>query len=222
MKTKLFLTTAAVGALSLASAMADVTSVNVVGFVNVVLPTGFSLLSNPLKATNDTVQTIFGNNLPDGTVIFKWDAVHQTWGTMVTYDTTVYGGWDDGSVTIAGGEGFFIQLPTRYTNTFVGEVRQATSGPLNTPIANGFSFVGSQVPQAGLISALSYTPHADAVNGEQEVVFQFTPGAGWGAMSTFDMNVYGGWDAEPTLGIAEGIAIQRTAAGNWTSTFTVQ
>jgi hypothetical protein len=208
---------AVVGTLGIVSASAEVYSVNVVGFVNVQLTNGFNLLCNPLKATNDTVAAIFPT-LPNGSGLQQWVPAQQIFSTTpATFDTDVYGGWDQPDLIIAPGEAFFINSAANTTITFVGEVRQ---GALATPLFGpGFAFVGSQVPQAGPVTtALNLVPN----NGDS--IQQFIPGAqGYSPFpATYDTDVYGGWDTEPIIGIAEGFIITRTVSGNWTRTFNVQ
>ena len=225
MKTKLILSMAAVGALSLASASADVTSVNVVGFVNVNLKTGFNLLSNPLASTNgtETVATVLPS-LPNGSFISRWNSAAQSWGSPYQFNTDDNGpvGWDDPNQVIKAGEAFFLQVPNNVTITFVGEVRQNPAYTMTTPLVLGFNFVGSQVPQAGNISSLL----GYAANNN-ELLYQFNSGGGWKSPLGYNTDDNGpvGWDtapAEPQLGIAEGVAVTRVIAGNWTRAFQVQ
>ena len=61
MRTKALLLGAAVGAIGLATSMAQVYSVNIVGYVNTTIPTGFSIICNPLNATGGNT---IGNVMP--------------------------------------------------------------------------------------------------------------------------------------------------------------
>ena len=147
MKTKSILAAALLIAASAASASAQtVYSVNAVGFVNVVFPPGFTLASNPLEGATNTVAVLF-SSVPNGTSVFKFDsALGQYTGT-----TFLFGNWGNPSFSLVPGEGFFFKNPgsTTITNTFVGNVKQ---GALTTSLSSGFTLVGSQVPQAGLVS----------------------------------------------------------------------
>src|SRR6185369_1228000 len=100
MRTKL-LAAAAILAAGIASSMAqsNVYSLNVVGYVNRTFVGGglFSLTSNPLNTTNNTLAGIFGANgvgLPSGSQVQAWN-----YGTQ---DFDVYGktpfppGWSGG------------------------------------------------------------------------------------------------------------------------------
>jgi len=221
MRTKtLFLTAAAT--LVSAAAMAQVVSVNVVGFVNVDLKTGYNLLCNPLAATNDTVEAIFAG-MPDalgGSTIQQWDAANQTFSPNIATFLGA-GTWDYAgtSYTIAPGKGFFLNSAANATVTFVGEVRQATSGNLVTPLTPNFNFIGSQVPMAGAIqSALQYSPAdvGDTVQLWDATVQHYNP-----VIYTYlGSNT---WDpSEPTVGIGQAFVTLRAAGGSWTSDFKVQ
>src|SRR5688500_4600203 len=64
MRTKTLLLTAALSAAGIATSMAQVYSVNAVGYVNTQLVPGFSLVSNPLNnTTGNTIQNLFGNGI---------------------------------------------------------------------------------------------------------------------------------------------------------------
>jgi hypothetical protein len=149
MRTKAMLLAAAFAAAGVATSMAQVYSVNAVGYVNVTVKPGFNLIANPLTAADNTVNTLFKNfqgGAPEGAKVF----VYRSGG----FKTAQYEPLDDayipadvGSLTVLPGEGvfFFSPAPTDKTLTFVGEVPQ---GNLSNPIPTGFSIRASQVPQA--------------------------------------------------------------------------
>jgi hypothetical protein len=214
MRTKALLLTAAVGAISVASTLAQVYSVNVVGFVNVSLSTGFNFLANPLKATNDTVSAIIPT-APDGTTVATWNKATQTFRSAASFG---FGSWDLPAYSLPPGEAFFVNVPSATTLTFVGEVRQGT---LATPLVVGYNLVGSQVAQAGPLgdgstagAGLGYAPQ----DGDTAALWDSAQQKYKNA-SSFG---FGAWDVNPVLGMAEGVVITRSAAGSWTRTFNVQ
>jgi len=231
MRTKVLLSTVAAGLFGF-SAMAQVVSVNVVGFVNVTLTNGFNLICNPLNAGANNISTILPAPSDVTTVtIQQWDAnpsspTFQSFKDPITYIPGV--GWDI-DATINPGEAFFVNVDRVMTLTFVGEVRQAGTGTLTTPLVAGFNFVGSQTPLGdpnrtdpalgGLTTALSFTPSQTGV----DTVQQWVAGAqGYKDPSAYIPGV--GWDSEPVLAIADGIIINRDPSGGtsgWTSTFNV-
>ncbi len=222
MRTRTLALTAAISAIS-AAAMADVVSVNVVGFGQPVAEVGIQPHCNPLKATNDTISAIMPAPSDSQVVTAqKWNKTTQSFEGAITYIPGV--GWDNPDAVIDAGEGFFVSLDSAATVTFVGEVRQSGSGTLDTPLGVGFNFVGSQVPQGGtteatggITTALGFQPSAAAVDTAQQfdAVTQSYKGA-----ATHIPGV--GWDAEPVLAIGEALVISREVAGRWSRSFNVQ
>lgn len=221
MRTKTILT-AAVGTLVAASGMA-VTSVNVVGYVNVNLVSGFNLVCPPLQAADNSVRTVIPK-APDYATLYQWDPALQAFTSGTTWDPGA-GEWDI-NVTLLPGEAVFINSDPG-TITFVGDVRQGTLSTAMAPGAGTYNFVGSQVPLGsadgilpggGLSSVLGYFPP----NGSFNTVYRWLP-----ATQKYDNGTTytddGTWDpSEPNLLMAEGIVVTASGGESWTRTFTVQ
>jgi hypothetical protein len=208
MRTRTLLLTAALGAAGVASAIAQVYSVNAVGYVNLTAKAGFNLWNNPLDAGADNTVAMLLPGLPEGSIVYTFD------GANFKLNTWELGEWSFPNDTLVPGQGFFLRLPpgaADTTVTFVGEVKQGT---LSTPLGAGFNLVGSQVPQAGLIQTdLGFTP------GEGDVVYKFDTATGNYGLSTFEFET---WDpGQPTIGVGEGIWVRKVAAGAWNRTFSV-
>ena len=196
------------------SSAQTVYSVNAVGFVNVNFPSGFSIGSNPLEGATNTVAALFPSTTPNGSTVFKFNPA----GGSFSSATFFFGTWDNPTMTLVPGEGFFFRNTggTTFTNTFVGNVKQGT---LVTPLSAGFTLVSSQVPQGGLASTDLSLPV-----GNGDTVFLFRNNAY--ISSTF---FFGTWDnttafpptGEPTVGVGEGFFVRRSASANWTRTFSV-
>jgi hypothetical protein len=207
MRTKTLLLSAAVFAAGIALSTAQsVYSINSVGYVNLNLTNGFTMIANPLNSTNNHISVVIPT-VPDFTILYKFNPTNQQYFDSATY----IGGWDV-DYSLAPGEGAFIQVPSPTTITFVGEVPQ---GSLTTPLYANYQIAASQVPQqGGLTATLGYTPD------EFDVVFKFDP-----ATQQFEnsYNYFGGaWDpTDPILKVGESCFIQRSASGNWTRTFSV-
>ena len=208
MRTKTLFVAAALGAVGTATAMAQVYSVNAVGYVNTEMVPGFTLVSNPLDA-GDGMNTV-GNVLagaPAGTVAYKFDAATGA------YDINQnLGVWTKPDMSFAPGEGLFVLNAgaAAFTVTFVGEVMQ---GELTVPIAQGFSIVSSMVPQAGGLSSVLGYPAAAG-----DAAYQFNPATQAYASSSF----LGAWvPAEPELAVGEAVFINSSDAKDWTRTFSV-
>jgi len=196
---------------------AQVYSVNAVGYVNKTVAKGtFALLSNPLNASNNTVSNIL-NNVPDDTALYIWDTAGKKF--LIDSYNSAFGGWQTlGNSNINPGSGFFIKAPAAadVKLTFVGEVPQGTgANALQTPLVPGFQIVSSQVPQAGTITDLGYTPQ------DQDSVYQFNTSKQGYDIYQYDAT-FGSWspDLKP-LDVGEAVFLNTSKAGTWTRNFTV-
>jgi hypothetical protein len=219
MRTKTLLLIAAVGAAGAATSMAQVFSVNAVGYVNKTIPkNSFLLVSNPLKAATNTVNALF-QPVPAGFQVFVYTPGKG-------YDV---GTFDDlegaflpasvGSAQVVPGGGVFVKNPTSsdVTVTFVGEVPQ---GNLTTPLVAGLQIVSSQVPQEGTASdlGLPHTTEAGMTPGDQ--VYQYVPGTGY-YVSTFDDLENNFVPVLKSLAVGEAIFLKLAKANSWTRNFSV-
>lgn len=218
MRTKTLILTTALSVAGAATTMAQVYSVNAVGYVNVTLVPGFQLVANPLDAGagNNTVAKLFAG-APAGTTVYKYTG---TGFDVNDYDPDTYGaqGWADIAQTLVPGEGAFVKLPTgaNFTVTFVGEVMQ---GSLSNPLPAGFSIRSSQVPQSGALDTVLKFPVA---NGD--FIYQFNTTTKGYDVSDYDTDSYGpqGWaSAAPVPKVAESFWVKKLAAVNWVRDFSV-
>lgn len=206
MRTKTILLTAALSVATVATSMADVFSVNVVGYVNKTLPPGFSIIANPLQTTNNTLNSLIPNAVP-GDQVFQFTGAGYTSSTFDEFDLV----WIP-NLTLDPGEGVFYRnsQATNQTATFVGEVIQ---GETSNPLPAGFSIKSSIVPQSGTLSALGVPGQP----GDQ--IFKFT-GAGY-TSSTFDeFDLV--WIPDLVINVAEGVFVRKNASDNWVRTFNVE
>ena len=210
MRTKTLLLSAAVGVAGLVAASAQtVYSVNSVGYINLSVPTGFSMIANQLDNGNgNTVADVL--TVPDGTVVFKYNA--QTAG----YDnnTFLFGAWTDPNMTLNPGEGVFINNSSGnpIDLTFVGEVPQGDDSNQNVPA--GFTIQSSVVPQAGGVGTVLAFPATDG-----DVVFKFNNGTGAYENFTF---LFGGWTpSEPSVAVGESFFVNKATASDWNRDFSV-
>ena len=198
-------------------AQGTVFSVNAVGYVNTTVGPKFSLISNPLTATDNTVNTLFKTGIqgaiPNGFQVYK---LLPTGFSTATYDDLDgnFGPASAASQTVKPGEGVFVRNPTTspITITFVGEVPQGT---LTTTYPKGLSILSSQVPQSGTAQALGFV----GVNGDQ--IFQYNNATQQYATSTFD-DLDNAWKpALGTLAVGESFFLRAATGGTWTRTFGV-
>jgi hypothetical protein len=235
MRTKALILAAAFVAAGVASSMAQVYSANAVGYVNLSLPVGFTIVANPLNGTNNNLDTILP--LPasaDGTTIFRFKPEIQNFGEPITY---VGGfGWfttdaDPNWLVLDPGEGVFLQNvgAAALSVTFVGEVPQ---GQLSNPIlgTNKFALMASQVPQALPLGSRNEAGTLEFPAFGDDVVFLFDPaiqdykqnytyvdGFGW-----FSANPDDPGPAGPVVPVATGFFVQKNGPDtSWDRDFSV-
>jgi hypothetical protein len=185
-------------------------SVNAVGYINVDVCPGFSMIANQLDAGagNNTVAKLF-TNVPDGTTIYKFDP--STGGYLI--NSYELGEWTAPNMTLTPGQGAFIKNTTAaaFKVTFVGEVPQGT---LTTPLVAGFQIVSSQVPQSGALDTVLGFPAA-----EEDVVYQFDCATQNYIIKGYELGEWAGGAPVPKVG--ESFFVKKKAAGTWTRTFSV-
>lgn len=215
MRTKTLLLTAALAMASVATSMAQVYSVNIVGYVNLTIPLGFSMIADQLKNSPDNkITTVLPAPL-ENTEIYKFV------GGNYKVLTFLGGAWESEDaanldLTLGSGEGAFINSPALTTATFVGEVY---TGTVNVPVARNFSIISSAIPQTGkLQTALGFAPV------ENDEVYKWTGSA---------FNVYsylgGAWESEaadgpePGFNVGEAFFLNSAGAAGrlWTRVFNV-
>jgi len=218
MRTKTLLLTAALTAAGVATSMAQaVYSVNMVGYINASVPTGFTMLANQLNASPDNKVVTLLPAPPEGTQVYKFNPVTGGY-VFIQY---VDGAWegDDLDMTLSPGEGVFLSANTAFTATFVGEV-QLTSA---VPVAPGFSVVSSALPQSLPLSGAPPAGLGFPV-GEGDQVYQYNSATGG---YTFNQFIDGAWEgdsggAAPTPAISEAFFVNNAGASkSWARTFTV-
>jgi hypothetical protein len=222
MRTKTLLLTAALSAAGIATSMAQVYSVNAVGYVNTTLLPGFNLISNPLdNKTGNTIQNLFGTgmtSIPQGLIVYYFNS---------TTDQFVTASYDDidqaflpaasAAQVVPPGEGVFVFNPStsptgNLTVTFVGEVPQ---GSLSNPLPQGFSIKASQVPQAGPVTTLGLP----GVQGD--IIYEWDPVTDKYIASSFD-DIDNTWLPQvPNIAVGEAFFLFKNAAGTWNRTFSV-
>jgi len=214
MRTKTTLLTAALVAAGAATSMAQVYSLNVVGYINVTLTNGFQMVSCPLQGSSGNTIASLIPNPPNQTTVYKFSNVGG-----YTQDSFLTGvGWlSGGGITLNPGEGAFINLPggpgTSATLTFVGTVPQ---GALSTPLSAGFQIVSSQVPLNGTLqNTLKYTPK------NQDTVYIFDPVSQSYTQASYITGP--GWlPSEPSVAVGQAFFLSTASSGSWDNNFTVQ
>jgi hypothetical protein len=219
MRTKTLILSAVVGALSSVSLMAQVYSLNAVGYINVSCPgPGFSIIANQLNTTDNNISPLLDSQLLDGqhngVELFKY----STAGGYNAFVVSSGAAWSSTAVTnttLNPGEAAFIYNPfsTNITLTFVGTV---LTGSLTNTLNAGFNLVSSMVPQTGALdTALGVVP------GHGDIVFTFSTTGGYSA----DLyNSSGNWSANglaPVPAVGQGFFYYSAAGANWVQNFSV-
>ena len=216
MRTKTLLLIAVLGVASIVAAVAQTTpvySVNAVGYINVKIPKGYSMIANQLIAADSSVKALFPG-VPGGTTILKFDNANNRF-LPNGYDAG-FEEWNDPLMTLKPGEGAFVQNSSagEFTVTFVGEVPQGAASNMEI-IHAGYSIVSSMVPQSGTLSQLNYTP----AGGDE--VYRFNNAKGQYDPYTYDAG-FGEWSpGEPTVNVGESFFLFKKAVGTWTRNFSV-
>jgi hypothetical protein len=225
MRTKALLLAAAFAAAGVATSVAQVYSVNAVGYVNVTLVPGFNLVSNPLDAGagNNTVAKLLTNiqgGVPPQTKAFVFDVTTGQFATPASYFGAPINAWSPASsanLEVPPGNGLYVFNPTQadLTLTFVGQVMQ---GNLSNPLPQGFSIKANQVPQAGKPDSFGL------VGTPGDKIFKFNKATGaYNTPSSFFGPPINQWSpATPVIEVGEAFFMFRaTSAGTWNRTFSV-
>jgi len=188
-------------------------SVNAVGYSHTTLAPGFNLISNPLNAANNQIQSLFGGiaGLPDGLRIYF---LGPEGFEVCAFDalTTRFLPEALGQRELPPGKGVFVLNPARQslTVTFVGEVPQ---GRLVNELPAGFSLVASMVPQAGTAEQLGFA-------GEQgDYIYTFSEALQKYHLSACD-DIEQAWlPGLPILEAGKAFLLYKKNPGEWVRTF---
>ncbi len=246
MRTKTLVITAAISAATLATSMAQIFSVNAVGYVKVTIPANsLALIANPLNQPNNDLNIILplkDDGSQDGVTIYRFNTTSQGYSDAISWLSNgpgAGGTWltanpDPNATVVNPGEGFFVANITGASAdlTFVGEVMQ---GNLSNPIpGNGLlSIRSSQVPQSAALGDQTQAGSLlfPAVEGDTVYIFDVptqnylnaygylgTPGVDGQWLNATDPNPLG-----PVLPVGGSFFVIKTGAAvqAWTRTFSV-
>ena len=149
MRTKLLIGAVALAAF-VSSSLAQVYSLNVVGYYNVTVPSGFYFAANQLKAGNNTIKEVLPPSAAlGGCTVMKYVPAPGLFQENVTDGTDWFdnatGNPTSSTTILAPGTSFFFNNSgAAFTQTFVGEV---TQGALSTAINAGLNAIASVTPQ---------------------------------------------------------------------------
>jgi len=216
MRTKTLLLSALLGALGSVSVHAqNVYSLNAVGYINVTLEPGWTILTCPLIASPDnTIATLLNNTAGAYQSATGKALVYAFSGGVYSGSDTAgklsggAAGWqNNGTITLNPGEAVFFFNPNpigtgaNMTATFVGTV---PTGTLTTPLIPGYNLVGSQVPVTGDLVTNSLSTLTNGQKNDFIYTYDSDAGSATTQIGYGGQNVYhpaaGGWSAgDPTI-----------------------
>jgi len=230
MKKTLLIAAAALAA-GVISSQAQVYSQNVVGYVNVPVPSGYSLIANPLSSgvSNGVTEALSPSQIPVGATILIYNLATGNYdqsqyapgyNTAATVFIDPNSGNDVPVPLIPPGRGFFIQNPgSSNTVTFTGTVITNTVG-----LPSGYALVSSTLPIAGDITNAPI--NLNLVVGATILIYNPTTGAyvqsqyapGYNTAATVFIDPNSGNDViTPAIGVAQGFFYQNPSTGvTWT------
>jgi len=220
MRTKTLLLTAALTAAGALSSMAQVYSVNIVGYINLSVPKGFSMVANQLNATPDNTLASVLPAPPENTTLYKFVTTPTPHYVSSNFSSD-NPGWTVPGMTLAPGEGGFISIdpgvaPTGATLTLVGEVQLVS----NTPVSTGFSILSSVIPQSDNLDNLGFPA------GENDTIYFYdgTLNAGHGGFKSYNFSADNpGWiPSIPTPAVGQSFFLSsQLPPRTWSRTFVV-
>jgi len=162
-----------------AGAIPSTAQTNVIDYVNIAIPHGYSLIANQLNNGNNNIQTVLGLHWVSGTQVLSWIPATQSFGSGDTfYDFNATGGtapagWYDANFNpstrlLNSGTSFFLNNAGSSTNVIL--VGQVTQGTNSVAISQGYAFL-SIIPPVAVDLATNgplALPHS---NGAQVLTF---------------------------------------------------
>jgi hypothetical protein len=217
MRTKTLLLTAVLGVAGVAAPTAQAQSVyslNAVGYVNLSLGAGFTIISNPLNNTTNDIQTIL-TGMPNNTVVYGFNPTTQAY--LPSTFRTATGKWTV-DLVMNPGAGVFISLPSAATVTFVGNVPQGT---LVNTIPPGFSIQAYPIPVSTAITNTALISFPTPNNND--IIYAFSNASGSYVPHTYRTATgqYTGATYVPAVGEGFFYLSTATAAKTWTVNFSV-
>ena len=231
MKTKSLLLTAALSAAGIASSLAQVYSVNVVGYINVDIQPGLNLVTAQLTGTNNSINTVLATTTPvmsDNSLLFTWNSGAQTFNNAQVYGSGQWYDPDTGALstaTISPGQAAFINnVGTASKLLVVGTV---PTGTLPVTVSQNLGLYGDPAPVSQNIATNGFPIDDNDLLFSWNVAGQTynnaLVGAGpqSGGPAWFDPNTGNPANYAPAVG--EGFVVNHLGAtATWNRSFTVQ
>lgn len=175
---------------------AQIYSHNIVGYLNLVLFPGDNLIANQFGNSDNSLNAIFQQNIPEGATFAKWDSTSLQYLPFSTYDTD--SGWSI-NYDLSYGEGGLLHSPSLFTNVFAGTVWPGFDGVS--------TFIPPLVSSNGLYLLSCYIPLGpatfyDVVGRDPQNGESVTTLNALSQISTTTIFENGSWDnGDPLLGV---------------------
>jgi hypothetical protein len=200
----LFLSAAAlVAGLASSVAQSNVYSVNVVGYVNKVLPANQQVaIANPLDNGTNDLNSVLGT-LPAKSTASLWN------GTGFTTSIKGASAWNPNE-SIPPGTGLFVNSKSAWTNTFVGSVVVNSGESITNALPAGTQvLVGSMIPYAG-----------DLNNTNINLALPAKSTASFWTGTSYDTSIRGAsaWNPNLPIEVGQGFFLNSKSAYNWVQT----
>jgi hypothetical protein len=175
------------------------------------------LIANQLDydgtGTNNTVNTVFPNGLPNKATVEAWNGSSFVGAEYFT--SSGWSGTNSPFVTAAlqPGSGFFLKVNSPTNITLVGNVITGTN---TYPIVAGLQFVAPSAPVAG---TLDTTNHYNPQNKDTVEVWNPTTSTYTG----YEFFTSSGWSpSDPQLAVGQAVFLNAKKNTNWTEILNVQ
>ena len=200
------LTTASIALVCVATflvAAQAVTSKNIVGYNKTVLNSGLQLLGTSFIKTNATPETIFGDRLPVGSVVYLYNGVGYN---VAKYIQGIGGNAWNNSFDIGQGVAYWVEVPEgSMTNLLSGEVE--TADAVTNTVATGLQLFAFPYPVEMTAKTLGFTPTVGDViyyyNGVGYNVAKYIQGIGGNA-----------WNNDFSIPVGTGFWYESHASSN--------
>src|ERR1051325_5045690 len=182
-------------------------SANIIGYITVNLPPGFSMIANPLLSEDSSVAGLF-KGMPSGAEVSRFDSR----GYHLTTNICSRGKWTNPGERLLPGEGALVYNPTTdyIALSFAGEVRQ---GRLSVPVVAGFSIRSCPIPQPGRLDT-----ELDFPIDEGDVIHLFDRDRQKYVLYPYRDS---GWSGDaPLVGVGESFWVAKGSPRNWSCSLT--
>jgi hypothetical protein len=234
MRTKTLALSTMLGALGTASLVAqtNVYSINAVGYINLTLPAGYSIIACQLQTTNNTIAGLFQNGPTmatpgkwNGSKVLVYNPADGRYDVDDIASSSYSSGWiSGGTITMNPGQAVWFDNGTgsAQTVTFVGTVPQGTN---TVTMGAGYNMVSSPVPFSGdLVTNMGLTNYA--LNGTKVLTFNGAnnpPYTSYISSTSGSAGYMNQWlsPGDPQINVGQGFWVSSPSPVSWVQIFSI-